>query len=121
MIFLISILFFLFSENLAAIFISDRESIEYGSLFIKRAAPFYILCVICMLYSQILRGLGNSLIPTIITFAGFVLLRQTILFVGTKLSSSFWIVSLAYPVVWIFTSAVMLLYFRFYMKKTKFL
>lgn len=121
MIFLISILFFLFSENLAAIFISDRESIEYGSLFIKRAAPFYILCVTCMLHSQILRGLGNSLIPTIITFAGFVLLRQTILFVGTKLSSSFWIVSLAYPVVWIFTSAAMLLYFRFYMKKTKLL
>ena len=113
----ISILFFIFSNFLTSIFIKETESIKYGSLFIKRAAPFYIFCVMSMLHSQILRGLGNSMIPTIITFSGFVLLRQTILFVGTKLSSSFWIVSTAYPVVWIFTSAAMLIYFKIYMKK----
>ena len=52
MIFVISSLFFLFSKPLASIFITDKESIEYGSLFIKRTAPFYIFCVLCMLHSR---------------------------------------------------------------------
>ena len=74
-----------------------------------------------MLFSQILRGFGESLAPTIITFSGFVILRQTILFVGTKITSSFWLVATAYPVVWVFTAAVMLLYFRNYSAKHKLL
>ena len=108
-----------FADFLSSLFISDIESIHYGSLFIRYTALFYIPCAMCMLFSQILRGFGNSMAPTIITFSGFVLLRQTILFVGTKITSSFWLVATAYPVVWIFTAAVMLLYFRRFTIKEK--
>ena len=108
-----------FADFLASLFISDIESIHYGSLVIRYTALFYIPCAMCMLFSQILRGFGNSMAPTIITFSGFVLLRQTILFVGTKITSSFWLVATAYPVVWIFTGAVMLLYFRRFTIKEK--
>ena len=106
-----------FADFLSSLFISDIESIHYGSLFIRYTALFYIPCSFCMLFSQILRGFGNSMVPTIITFSGFVLLRQTILFIGTKITSSFWLVATAYPVVWIFTAAAMLLYFRHFSKK----
>lgn len=108
-----------FADFLSSLFISDIESIHYGSLFIRYTALFYIPCAMCMLFSQILRGFGNSMAPTIITFSGFVLLRQTILFVGTKITSSFWLVATAYPVVWVFTAAVMLLYFRRFTIKEK--
>ena len=110
-----------FADFLSSLFISDIESIHYGSLFIRYTALFYIPCSFCMLFSQILRGFGESLAPTIITFSGFVILRQTILFVGTKITSSFWLVATAYPVVWVFTAAVMLLYFRNYSVKHKLL
>ena len=110
-----------FADFLSSLFISDIESIHYGSLFIRYTALFYIPCSFCMLFSQILRGFGESLAPTIITFSGFVILRQTILFVGTKITSSFWLVATAYPVVWVFTAAVMLLYFRNYSAKHKLL
>lgn len=117
MIFVLSVLLFIFSKQLTNLFISDAESVEYGKLFMRRAAPFYICCATCMLHSQILRGLGNSIIPTILSFSGFVVLRQTILFIGTRISSSFWIVSTAYPVVWIYTAVSMLIYFKISMKK----
>ena len=117
MIFVLSVLLFIFSKPLTRLFISDIESVEYGNLFMKRAAPFYIFCVTCMLHSQILRGLGDSIIPTVLSFSGFVVLRQTILFIGTKISSSFWIVSTAYPVIWIFTAVAMSIYFKIFMKK----
>ena len=112
----LSLVLFAFAPFLTSIFIDDTDSIRYGSLFIRCTAPFYLLCAVCMLFSQVLRGLGDSLVPTIITFSGFVLLRQTFLFVATRLTPSFFVVAIAYPVVWIFTSLSMLVYFRIWMR-----
>lgn len=113
---LLSSIEFIFAESLTSIFISDIDSIHFGSLFIRYTTPFYLPCVVCMLFSQILRGFGDSLVPTIITFSGFVLLRQMILFFGTKLTDSFTLVALAYPIVWIFTGTMMLTYYKHKMK-----
>ncbi len=109
---LLSALSFLFSKSIASLFISDTESIHFASLFIRHVTPFYILCAITMLYCQALHGLGEALIPTAITFGGFVLLRQTYLFIGTRLTSSFSLVALAYPLVWIATSAAITIYYK---------
>lgn len=114
---LLSIIEYCFSDFLSSLFISDKDSIHFGTLFIRYTAPFYIPCVVCMLFAQILRGLGSSIIPTIITFSGFVLLRQTILFIGTKLTDSFYLVTIAYPIVWIFTALTMIIYFKKFIKK----
>lgn len=114
-----AIIFFIFAELLTSIFIDDAESIRYGAIFIRCTAPFYILCAVCMFFAQILRGLGISLAPTIITFAGFVLLRQAFLFVATRLTPSFYVVSIAYPVVWVFTSIAMICCYRFHSNNLK--
>lgn len=113
---LLSSIEFIFADSLTSIFISDIDSIHFGGLFIRYTTPFYLPCVVCMLFSQILRGFGDSLVPTIITFSGFVLLRQMILFFGTKLTDSFTLVALAYPIVWIFTGTMMLTYYKHKMK-----
>ena len=113
----LSLVLFAFAPFLTSIFIDDTDSIRYGSLFIRCTAPFYLLCAVCMLFSQVLRGLGDSLVPTIITFSGFVLLRQTFLFVATRLTPSFFLVAIAYPIVWIVTSSLMLGYYRHKMRK----
>lgn len=113
----ISILLFVFAREISSIFITEAESIKYGSLFIRYTAPFYVLCATSMLFSQILRGLGKSMASMLITFSTFVLLRQSILFIGSRLTSSFALVAIAYPIVWIAASAAMLLYFRKVIKK----
>lgn len=109
----LALMLFIFAGSLTSIFIDDEESIRYGSIFIRCTAPFYLLCAVCMFFAQVLRGLGDSLTPTIITFSGFVVLRQTFLFIATRLTPSFYVVSMAYPVVWIFTSTTMTCYYRF--------
>ena len=113
----ISILLFVFAREISSIFITEAESIKYGSLFIRYTAPFYVLCATSMLFSQILRGLGISMASMLITFSTFVLLRQSILFIGSRLTSSFALVAIAYPIVWIAASSAMLLYFRKVIKK----
>ena len=109
---LLSIVLFVFSRQISALFITEQESIKYGSLFIRYTTPFYVLCATSMLFSQILRGLGKSMAPMLITFSTFVLLRQLILFIGTRLTSSFALVAIAYPVVWIAASGAMLTYYK---------
>ncbi len=109
---LISAFLFVFSKELSAFFVDDAESLRYSSRFIRCTAPFYVLCALCMLFSQILRGLGDSFVPTVITFSGFVLLRQAFLFISTRLTRNFLVVALAYPIVWIFTTVAMLIYYR---------
>lgn len=108
----ISFLAFLFARCFTMLFISDAESVRYGSLFIRFATPFYVLCATTMLYCQALHGLGESLAPTAIILGGFVVLRQTYLFMSTHLSGRFAFVALAYPIVWVFTALVMVLYYR---------
>lgn len=108
-----SALLFIFAFLLVSFFISDAESVRYGALFVRYTAPFYIFCGVTMLFSQVLRGTGDVIVPTSITFLGFVVLRQVILLVSSKISSDFAPVAVAYPVVWIVTSAAMIIYFKF--------
>lgn len=108
---------FLFADFLVSIFISDSESVRFGVLFVRFTAPFYILCATTMLFSQIMRGSGNVLVPTSITFLGFVVLRQIILFVSSKITSDFAPIALAYPIGWIATTIAMVIYFRFWRRK----
>ena len=112
----LSILLFVFAQFLSSFFTDDAESIRYASLFIRYTAPFYLLCSTTMFFSQALRGFGDSLVPTIITFSGFVVLRQAFLFIATRLSDSFAAVAVGYPIVWRVTSLVMFLYYRWKIK-----
>ncbi len=116
MIVLLSLLIFAFAPFLSSFFTDDSESIRYSALFIRFTSPFYIFCATTMFFSHVLRGFGNSIAPTLITFCGFVVLRQLFLFVTTRFSSSFAFVAVAYPVVWIATSFVMAFYWRSYSK-----
>lgn len=116
MIALLSVLMFAFAPFLSSLFANDSESIRYSSLFIRFTSPFYIFCATTMLFSQALRGFGNSLAPTLITFGGFVVLRQLFLFVSTSFSSSFAFVAIGYPIVWIVTTLVMAVYWLRYSK-----
>lgn len=112
----LSVLLFVFAQFLSSFFTDDTESIRYASLFIRYTAPFYLLCSTTMFFSQALRGFGDSLVPTIITFSGFVVLRQAFLFITTRLSDSFAAVAVGYPIVWCVTSLVMFLYYRWKIK-----
>ncbi len=114
----LSALIFIFAPILVSFFISDEESVRYGSLFLRYTTPFYILCATTMLYCSIPRGLGYALVPTLITFSGFVVFRQLFLFVVTRITSAFAVVLLAYPVAWIETTAITIIYYGYCFRRS---
>ena len=108
----LSVIMFIFARALTCLFISDEESVNFGVLFIRYTAPFYVLCGTSMLYCQILRGLSEPIIPMAVTFAGFVAFRQIFIFTTSHFFKSFAILALTYPLAWPITSLIMILYFK---------
>ena len=113
----VSALMVLFAPPLISLFNSEPEVIRYGALFMRASASFYVFCFGSMLFCQIPQGLGFATIPTFITFAGFVLLRQAYLFLVTRISSSPLLVALAYPFSWPPTMLFEILYLGRCLKK----
>lgn len=97
---LLILAFELFPHALIMMFSRDSEVLYYGNFFLRVSAPFYIFRVLNQVFTGILRGLGNTLFPTVIRLFSFVAFRQIYLFAVTKLTPAFAPVSFAYPVGW---------------------
>lgn len=107
----------IFAPQLVSLFNRDEEVVYYGSLYLRICSPFYITCCTNQVYAGFLRGFGNSATPMAIMLSSFVVFRQIYLFVVTHLSSSFYPVSMAYPVGWILCSIIMTIAYRKNIKK----
>ena len=64
------------APSLVLFFNSKPEVISYGTLFLRRLTPFYVLSCFNQVYAGALRGAGNSRAPMIIMLCSFVLFRQ---------------------------------------------
>jgi len=108
-----SFLELIFARQLLGLFSKEEEVINYGLVFMKSTVPFYILCSYCMILNQTMRGFNKVLVPTLISFTGFVIFRQIYLFLISNvflLKSEFY-VALAYPLAWILLTIFQGLYY----------
>ena len=98
-----------FGEPLLSLYNSDPEVIEFGMLRIRWFMPLYFLCGMMEVVSGQLRGLGYSLMPTIVTSLGVCGLRvlwlETVFVAWPTLE----MVYLSYPVSWAITVVAHLL------------
>jgi len=106
-----------FARQLVSMFNREDQVLYYGIYFLRVSSPFYVLCCINQIYAGALRGLGDAAAPMGIMIGSFVVFRQAYLFFVTHLTTSFYPVSVAYPVGWVVCSAVMFLHYRRYMKR----
>ncbi len=106
----------IFPGQITRLFNKDYGVVYYGSYFIKVSSLFFIIRTFNPILAGSLRGFGNAKAPMIILLFGFVVWRQTYLFVVTHLTSAFYPVSLAYPVGWTMCSVLMIVYYLYYTK-----
>ncbi len=98
-------------------FTDNREVIEAGVHIVWIVAPFYITYVLLQILGGMLRGIGDTFGPMVITLLGICALRIAwVLGVGTVAPGDFQMVLYNYPVTWITTSAVFVIY---YIKRRK--
>ncbi len=113
------ILFIYFGgELLLGIFIRNEVNvIRIGDQMIKFLVPFFITYIGVEVFSGTLRGMGEALIPMLITFSGICVLRVTWILVAFPLRPSIEMVEASYPLTWITTTILYSIYYAYFIRK----
>ncbi len=110
----------LLARPLLGIFTNDPELIEATRYIIFFFVPTYIFWIVIDMFSGVMRGLGDSLMPTIIT--GIAICAFRILWVFTLFSAypTLFMICLCYPISWILGDiGILVHYFRSPLLKVK--
>ena len=102
---------------LLRLFTSDQEVIGIGMQIIHMIAPSFGLFILMEILSSSLRGMGNVVIPMLMTCGGVCVLRILWIFLFVRTHLSVTTILMSYPISWGFTAVLFIIYFMFYQKK----
>ena len=88
------------------IYSSDPEVIQYGMSRMQIICQWYFLCGIMDVAVGILRGMGYSVMPMLVSLAGACGLRVLWIFTVFVWKHSLFVLYLSYPITWTITLAV---------------
>lgn len=106
----------LFCRPIYGIFTTDANVVDIGVYMLVKIMPSYLIFIFIEIYSGALRGMGDVLIPTIITLSGVGLVRLPWILIMTPIYNHIDIPLYSYPISWGVTAALMIPYY-FYRKK----
>lgn len=108
----LTVILFAAATPIIRLFTPDPEVLEFGRVFLKFMAPFYVCCCFNQITAGTLRGFGDANGPMLIMLSSFVVFRQIYLAVSTWLADSIYVVAFAYPAGWIVCSLAIGFYYR---------
>lgn len=107
----LSVVLIIWGADFYRLFTDDSAIIEQGSLILHTLTPFYITYIFIEILSGTMRGAGDALIPTLITCIGICGTRVLWIFFIVPLRHDIQTIALSYPVAWIFTSLIFIIYY----------
>jgi putative MATE family efflux protein len=117
----VSLLLYVFCPLLFKLFSNETVVIDIGIDILRFMVPAFITYITIEILASTLRGIGDSIIPMIMTCGGICALRIIWIFTGTKIWPGLHTVLTSYPLTWTITSILFVIYyFRFsHMRKAK--
>lgn len=100
----------LFRVPLFRLFTQDPSVIRIGSDMLALITPCYIFFVFIEVLAGALRGMGDVMIPTLITLLGVCVLRLIWIAVVLQISPTVNAIIYSYPVTWIATAVLFIIY-----------
>lgn len=104
-------------QHLIRLFTQDEGVIAISLMIMHCNVPLYVSFVPIDLLSGGMRGMGNSLAPMLIICFGVCIFRVVWLFTAVPLNNNIITIVLSYPISWILTSIVMIIYYLHWGKK----
>ena len=106
-----------FQRPLFSLFTDNQAVIEIAVSCFSIMALFYILFSFIEIYSCALRGMGDVVIPTIMTMVGICGFRVLWSIFVVPMNPSMELISWSYPYSWALTSLCFIIYYRYKIKK----
>ncbi|SFU53092.1 MATE family efflux transporter [Butyrivibrio sp. INlla21] len=114
----LSTVMYFYSDILLRIFIKDSaEVISIGIQMVRFLVPFYVTYISVEIFSGVLRAMGSAFIPMIITLSGICALRVIWILTAFPIFKTVETVEASYPITWIVTSILFLIYYLYFTKK----
>ena len=107
----------LFRVPLFRLFTQDPSVIRIGSDMLALITPCYIFFVFIEVLAGALRGMGDVMIPTLITLLGVCVLRLIWITVVLQISPTVNTIIYSYPVTWIATAVLFIIYYLYKKKR----
>lgn len=114
----LSLALYFFSDSLLHIFIKNNQDvIRIGIQMVRFLVPFYVTYISVEIFSGVLRAMGSALIPMIITLSGICALRVIWILTAFPIFKTVETVEASYPITWIVTSILFLIYYTYFTKR----
>ncbi len=107
----LSVLLTVFGRTIFSMFTSDHAVIDIGVEAMSYMTPYYFAYVCIEILSGAIRGVGESIKPMIINIVGICLFRLVWLIFVVPLNLSIKFVVLSYPISWVATSLMLIIYY----------
>ena len=115
--FILILFLMLFRVPLFKLFTQDPAVIRIGSDMLALITPCYIFFVFIEVLAGALRGMGDVMIPTLITLLGVCVLRLIWVAIVLKVSPTINAIIYSYPVTWIATAILFIIYYLYKKKQ----
>ena len=102
---------------LFSLFTNDETVIQIGCDMLVLIAPWYIVYVFIEVLAGALRGVGDVIVPVIITLLGICVMRIVWLAGALKISPTISAIIFSYPVTWLLTALFFIGYYLYKQKK----
>lgn len=114
---LLSCIMLFLGPILLRLFTTDDTVVAIGMQIIHIIAPSYVLFIFIEILSSALRGMGNVMIPMIMTCCGVCVLRMIWILCFIPQNLSVTTILMSYPLSWSITAILFIIYFLIFQKK----
>lgn len=109
----------IFNHQLLGIYSSDQEVIRYGLGRLEVVCATYFLCGMMDVVCGSVRGLGSSVVPTIVSLTGACGLRILWIYTIFAENRTLFFLYLSYPITWVITFSAHLVCFFIFLHRRK--
>ncbi len=114
-----TVILIVFRVPLFGVFSGDAAVVEIGAHMLYVVAPFYICYVFTEILSGALRGMGDVIVPMIITMSCTCILRSAWVFTAVKAYPTLDVLIFNYPLTWFISAVLFVVYYIYLIKRKK--
>lgn len=115
----LSIILYFTGQYVYLLFTEDAAVVVKGMEILKFLVPTYFTFVFIEILSGALRGMGNSLVPMLLTSIGVCGLRVLWIIIAVPKRPEIKTVIFSYPLSWAVTSVLFIIYYMYFWKKRR--
>ena len=110
---IIGVIYFIFAPQLIGLFDNSPGVLEYGVRHARTVSLFFFLLALSHAIAAVCRGAGKAFVPMFVMLSVWCVLRIIYIMIVMRVFGEIGYIYWAYPITWVISSVIYILYYRF--------